>query len=83
MDFSSQVWVQVSNIGGWTIFLSRHLNVGRKAISCFAAEKGIKQKSILPLIYRFLYVFDLEDHTISNSLPCPIVSKHFSRLDWV
>ena len=85
MDFSSQMWVQVSNIGGWTIFLSQHLNVGRKAISCFAAETGIRQNSIYftKCFDRFLYVFDVEDHSISNSLPCPIVSKHYSRLDWV
>ena len=85
MDFSRQVWVQVNNIGGWTIFLSRYRGIEHKAISCFATEKGIKQNSIYftKAIDRFIYVFDLEDHGISKSLPCPIVSKYESRLDWV
>jgi hypothetical protein len=85
MDFSRQVWVQVNNIGGWTIFLSRYCGIEHKAISCFATEKGIKQNSIYftKPFDRFIYVFDLEDHGISKSLPCPIVSQYESRLDWV
>ena len=71
MDFSSRVWVQVNNIGGWTIFLSRYYGLEHKAISCFA-EKGIRQNAIYftKPFDRLIYVFDLEDDSISNSLSC-------------
>ena len=84
MDFSSRVWVQVNNIGGWTIFLSQYHGLEHKAISCFA-EKGIRQNAIYftKSFDRLIYVFDLEDRSISKSLSCPIVSKYKSRLDWV
>lgn len=67
------------------MFLSRYHGVEVKAISCFATEKGIRQNAIYftKSFDRLIYVFDLEDRSISNSLSCPIVNKYKSRLDWV
>ncbi|XP_065638900.1 uncharacterized protein LOC112026406 [Quercus suber] len=85
MNFLRQAWEEVNNIGGWTLFLSQDRGLEHKAISCFAAEEGVKQNSIYftKPFDRFYYVFDLENNSISKSLPCPIVSKFMSRLDWV
>ncbi|XP_065635135.1 uncharacterized protein LOC136069932 [Quercus suber] len=85
MDFSSQMWVQQNNIRGQTIFLSQPYGLKHNAISCFAREEGIRKNSIYftKCSDRYIYIFDLEDHSISKSLSCPIVSKHNSRLDWV
>ncbi|KAL4605590.1 hypothetical protein ACB092_09G040400 [Castanea dentata] len=84
MNFLRQAWEEVNNIGGWTLFLSQDRGLEHKAISCFAAE-GVKQNSIYftKPFDRFYYVFDLENNSISKSLPCPTVSKFMSRLDWV
>ena len=85
MNFLRQAWEEVNNIGGWTLFLSQDRGLEHKAISCFAAEEGVKQNSIYftKPFDRFYYVFDLENNSISKSLPCPTVSKFMSRLDWV
>ncbi len=80
MDFSKNAWVPVKNIGERTIFLSK-----RMGMSCFAAENGLKRNSIYftKTSSRFLYVFDLEDDTISKSLPCSTVSCHTLNHAWV
>jgi hypothetical protein len=79
MDFSEKMWVKLNSIGERTIFLSWHWG-----ICCSAAELGIKPNSIYYTRRndRLLYVFDLENQSISRSLPCPIVSR-FSTLDWI
>jgi hypothetical protein len=80
MDLTKKVWVQVKNIGERTIFIA-----GNKSMSCIATEKGVKRNSIYftKSCDRFLYVFDLEDCSISKFLPCPIVSYHGIELDWI
>jgi hypothetical protein len=80
MDPIEKVWVQVKNIGERTIFIA-----GNKSMSCIATEKGVKRNSIYftKRCDRFLYVFDLEDCSISKFLPCPIVSYHGIELDWI
>ena len=80
MDFSKKAWVQVKNIGERAIFISDRSN-----ISCFVPENGVKRNSIYFTIIssRFLYVFDLEDDTITKFLPCPTVTRRDLYLDWV
>lgn len=80
MDFSKKAWVQVKNIGERAIFISDRSN-----ISCFVPENGVKRNSIYFTITssRFLYVFDLEDDTITKFLPCPTVTRRELYLDWV
>lgn len=79
MDFSEKRWVNLKSIGEQTIFLS-----GNRGISCSAAKMGVKPNSIYYTRWddRLLYVYDLENQSISRSLPCPIVSRD-SRLDWI
>ena len=80
MDFSKKAWVQVKNIGERAIFISDRSN-----ISCFVPENGVKRNSIYFTMTssRFLYVFDLEDDTITKFLPCPTVTRRDLYLDWV
>lgn len=80
MDFSKKAWVQVKKIGERAIFISDRSN-----ISCFVPENGVKRNSIYFTITssRFLYVFDLEDDTITKFLPCPTVTRRDLYLDWV
>ncbi|KAL4605703.1 hypothetical protein ACB092_09G049400 [Castanea dentata] len=80
MDSSKNAWVQVKNIGERAIFISE-----RSKISCFVAENGVKRNSIYftMTFSRFLYVFDLEDDTITKFLPCPTVACRELDLDWV
>lgn len=81
MDLLENKWVQVKNIGERTIFLSR----SGSSISTCSIVAGVKQNAIYftKAADRYLYVFDLEDDTISKSLPCPIVSCQRLFLDWV
>ncbi|KAL4605654.1 hypothetical protein ACB092_09G046100 [Castanea dentata] len=82
MDLFENKWVQVKNIGERTIFLSRS---GSSISTCSIVAEGVKQNAIYFTKYadRYLYVFDLEDDTISKSLPCPIVACQRLYLDWV
>ena len=82
MDFSKKAWVQVKNIGERTIFLSLS---GSSISTCSILAEGVKQNAIYftKAADRYLYVFDLEDDTISKSLPCPIVACQRLFLDWV
>lgn len=82
MDFLENKWVQVKNIGERTIFLSLS---GSSISTCSIVAEGVKQNAIYftKAADRYLYVFDLEDDTISKSLPCPIVACQRLFLDWV
>ena len=71
-------WMKVKNIGKRTIFLSRNEDK-----CCLVSNVGIKENSIYFTHKRNLYVFDLEDRSITISLPCPIVSKKYSYVNWI
>ncbi|THG12499.1 hypothetical protein TEA_023004 [Camellia sinensis var. sinensis] len=69
MDFSRLLWTKVDSLGDRTFFLC----IGN-SFSCSAAESGIKHNSIYYLEGndRDLFVFDLENYSISFSTPCPL-----------
>ncbi|GLT70861.1 hypothetical protein SLA2020_429150 [Shorea laevis] len=79
MDFSKKRWVRMKSIEQLTIFLC-----GNRGMSCVAIESGIKLNSIYytKQMERLLYVFDLENLSISKSLPCPTGSRN-SEMEWV
>lgn len=80
VDPIKKMWKQVKSIGERTIFLSND-----SGISCIATEQGVNRNSIYftKSDDRFLYIFDLEDCSISKFLPCSIVSYRGIELDWV
>lgn len=80
MDFSRLVWTKVDSLGDRTFFLSKMGN----CFSCSAAESGIKHNSIyyLESSDRELYVFDLENYSISFSTPCPLQSN-WLQPEWI
>ncbi|CAL5444237.1 unnamed protein product [Camellia sinensis] len=73
MDFSRLLWTKVDSLGDRTFFLC----ITGNSFSCSAAESGIKHNSIYYLEGndRDLYVFDLENYSISFSTPCPLQSN--------
>ena len=71
-------WMKVKNIGKRTIFLS-----GNEGKCRLISDVGIKENSIYFTRYRNLYVFDLNDQSITVSVPCPKVSKNLSHLYWI
>lgn len=79
MDFSEKRWVRMKSIGQRTIFLC-----GNRGMSCVATKSGIKPNSIYytKRTERLLYIFDLENLSISKSVPCPTVSRNL-EMDWV
>lgn len=85
-NFTKGTWEEVNNIGNRTIFLSSFSNEDTNKC-CFITENeigsGIKSNSIYFSKRRHLYVYDLEDRSISISLPCPIVSGRHSFQCWV
>ncbi|KAI3411210.1 Protein kinase domain-containing protein [Psidium guajava] len=78
MNFDNHRWEKLSNIGAWTIFISDS--------NCFSEDCGGKLKR--NCIYyamsgdRRLYLYDLEDQSISMSLPCPIAHRR-TVLEWI
>ncbi|KAL7201300.1 hypothetical protein ACSBR1_033076 [Camellia fascicularis] len=80
MDFSRLVWTKVDSLGDGTFFLS----IMGNCFSCSAAESGIKHNSIyyLESSDRELYVFDLENYSISFSTPCPLQSN-WLQPEWI
>ena len=78
LDRLKDTWMKVKNIGKRTIFLSS--NEGK---CCLVSNVGIKENSIYFTQKRNLYVFDLDDRSITVSLPCPIVSKKYSYVNWI
>ena len=78
LDRSKDIWTKVRNIGKQTIFLSADEGKCR-----LVQNAGIKENSIYFTRYRNLYVFDLDDQSVTVSLPCPNVSKSRSNLYWI
>ena len=76
VDFSKMAWEKVTNIDKHTIFLSNYRDYDK---SCLVNEPGIKGNSIYFTEGRHLYVYDLDDRSISISLPCPLVAEHWIR----
>ena len=78
LDRLKETWVKVKNIGKRTIFLSK-----TEGKCCLVSNIGIKENSIYFTRNRNLYVFDLDDRSTTVSLPCPIVSKKYSYVNWI
>lgn len=78
MNFNSRGWEKLSNIGARTIFISNR--------NCLSEDCQGKFKR--NCIYyarsgdRRLYLYDLEDQSISVSLPCPIAHRR-PVLEWI
>jgi hypothetical protein len=81
MDFAKKRWVRLKSIGEHTIFVCQHHRTC--CMYSLAKELGIKSNSIYYTREqdRFLYVFDMENLSVSKWLPCPIVSRD-SVLYW-
>ncbi|KAI8544168.1 hypothetical protein RHMOL_Rhmol08G0275000 [Rhododendron molle] len=83
MDFSRLEWTKVENLGNRAFFLSG----STCNFSCSAtAESGrVKQNCIYftEPEDRDLYVFDIENYSISFSTPCPIKSNWLKPAVWV
>ncbi|XP_022720195.1 uncharacterized protein LOC111278024 [Durio zibethinus] len=80
-DFCEREWVEVKSIGNNAIFLADQCYG-----SCYsvAEEFDIKGNSIYytQCEDRNIYVYDLEDQSVTTYLPCPIVSRRKSSHYW-
>ena len=81
MDFAKKRWVRLKSIGEHTIFVCEHHRTC--CMYSLAKELGIKSNSIYYTREqdRFLYVFDMENLSVSKCLPCSFVSRD-SVLYW-
>ncbi|EOY10059.1 Uncharacterized protein TCM_025447 [Theobroma cacao] len=78
-DFCGREWVEVKSIGDNAIFLTDDFYG-----TCYPVVDSITRNSIY---YTYsedknLYVYDLEDQSITTHLPCPIVSRPCSLHYW-
>ncbi|XP_022718512.1 uncharacterized protein LOC111276863 [Durio zibethinus] len=80
-DFYKREWIEVKSIGNNAIFLTDQCY---GSCSSVAEESDIRRNSIYYTQYedRNLYVYDLEDRSVTTSLPCPIVSRRKSSYYW-
>ncbi|XP_022718508.1 uncharacterized protein LOC111276861 [Durio zibethinus] len=81
-DFYKREWIEVKSIGNNAIFLTDQCY---GSCSSVVEESDIRRNSIYYTQYedRNLYVYDLEDRSVTTSLPCPIVSRRKSSHYWI
>ncbi|OVA01299.1 Protein of unknown function DUF295 [Macleaya cordata] len=80
MNFSLMAWEEVKSLGDHVLFLGE-----RTTASCSAAELGLTRGCVYftqPNDMK-LYTFDLEDNTITMSLPCPNLPRPWLSPDWL
>ncbi|PKI76644.1 hypothetical protein CRG98_002953 [Punica granatum] len=82
MNLSQRVWERVKSLGEKTLFLSAD---GTNTLSFPPSDPRMKKNSIYYALgkQRSLYLFDMEDHSISILLPCPIVNRRSSEFKWI
>ncbi|KAF8376665.1 hypothetical protein HHK36_031667 [Tetracentron sinense] len=80
MDFSRMVWVKVDNLEDRVFFLCR-----KSPFSCSATELGLKRGSIYFNTGdgKLVYVFNVEDDSLSVSLPCSNLPTAYYFPTWV
>ncbi|XP_050203300.1 uncharacterized protein LOC126653447 [Mercurialis annua] len=78
-DLSRNRWMKMDSIGDWTIFLSF-----QRGTCCIAEETSNVKKNSIYFVNksddRCLYVYDIEDNSLSMSLSCDV---HVSEFEWV
>ncbi|KAL6988263.1 hypothetical protein U1Q18_014012 [Sarracenia purpurea var. burkii] len=79
-EFSKMEWVEIESIGQRTIFLDNNSGMASSSV-----EAGTRSNCIYFVDFRDknLYVFDMEDRSITTLLPCPNVSRHDSLPCWI
>ncbi|KAF9614472.1 hypothetical protein IFM89_018719 [Coptis chinensis] len=83
MDFSEEAWVIMDCLGDNVIFVS---TIGADSMSVSATQSGLKGNCIYFTLVQDkhnLYVFDLEDESISIYLPCPNLRTPSSLPFWL
>ncbi|KAL6988266.1 hypothetical protein U1Q18_014016 [Sarracenia purpurea var. burkii] len=80
VEFSKMEWVEVESIGQRTIFLDSNRGMASSSV-----EAGTRSNCIYFVDFgdKNLYVFDMEDRSITTLLPCPNVSRHDSLPFWI
>ncbi|KAM7469657.1 hypothetical protein LguiA_007840 [Lonicera macranthoides] len=84
LDCNKKVWLRVESLGDRAFLLGPNC-----CTSCYASARESKYGIVRNTIYftmendTSLYAMDLEDRSITVSLPCPIVKKNCSRPIWL
>ncbi|KAI3874176.1 hypothetical protein MKW98_010511 [Papaver atlanticum] len=80
LDFSSMAWVDVKSLDDHVFFLSR-----RTQLFCLASDLGFSKGCVYYTLHgeMSLYRYDLEDQSISLSLPCPDLRTPWFLLHWL
>lgn len=84
LDISEKKCTKVESLGQRAIFLETYRSTGTST-GCSVVEAGIRGNCIYYVQREdaSLYKYDLEEQSISISLPCPHVHRRWSLLRWI